>query len=51
MQLRIAFQVVVATMINAALNDPGPCIDDSEMTDALSQMLVSYAGSQSNASR
>lgn len=43
-QLRIAFQVVIATMINAALNDPGPLhLDDSEMTDALSQMLASYA--------
>lgn len=52
MQLRIAFQAVVATMINAALNDPGPLhLDDSEMTDALSQMLASYAGGQSEATR
>jgi AcrR family transcriptional regulator len=41
--LKIAFQTVIATMINAALNDPGPLgLDDPAMTEALARMLTLY---------
>ena len=44
-RLRVAFQIVVATVTNAALNDPGPLkLDDPAMTDALAQVLALYAG-------
>ena len=43
-RLTVAFQVVIGTMINAALNDPGPLsIEDDAMTEALAQMLTLYA--------
>lgn len=43
MRLKIGFQTVIATMINAALNDPGPLhLSDTAMTDALSRMLTLY---------
>lgn len=43
-RLTVAFQIVIATMINAALNDPGPLgLDDEAMTEALAQMLTLYA--------
>jgi AcrR family transcriptional regulator len=43
-RLKIGFQTVIATMINAALNDPGPLhLDDAAMTDALAQMLAIFA--------
>jgi AcrR family transcriptional regulator len=42
-QLKIAFQTMIATMINAALNDPGPLsLDDPAMTGALARMLTLY---------
>jgi AcrR family transcriptional regulator len=42
-RLTIAFQTVIATMINAALNDPGPLgLADEAMTEALAEMLVLY---------
>ena len=45
-RLKVAFQIVIGTMINAALNDPGPLhLDDEAMSDALAQMLASYVGS------
>jgi hypothetical protein len=41
--LKFAFQTVIATMINAALNDPGPLgLDDAAMTEALARMLTLY---------
>ncbi|WP_228939205.1 TetR/AcrR family transcriptional regulator [Paraburkholderia saeva] len=43
-RLKIGFQTVIATMINAALNDPGPLrLDDPAMTEALAQMLAIFA--------
>ncbi|MFM0658427.1 TetR/AcrR family transcriptional regulator [Paraburkholderia sediminicola] len=43
-RLRIAFQIVLGTLINAALNEPGPLqLDEPEMTDALAQTLALYA--------
>ena len=48
-RLRIAFQIVIATITNAALNEPGPLeLDDPAMTDALAQVLTLYAGASSN---
>jgi AcrR family transcriptional regulator len=42
-RLTIAFQTVIATMINAALNDPGPLgLADEAMTEALAEMLTLY---------
>lgn len=42
-RLKIGFQLVIATMVNAALNDPGPLhLNDIAMTDALTQMLALY---------
>ncbi|WP_321910027.1 helix-turn-helix domain-containing protein [Paraburkholderia sp. J11-2] len=42
-RLKVGFQAVIATMINAALNDPGPLrLDEAAMTDALSRMLTLY---------
>ena len=41
--LKFAFQTVIATMINAALNDPGPLgLEDAAMTEALGRMLTLY---------
>jgi AcrR family transcriptional regulator len=49
--LKIGFQTVIATMINAALNDPGPLhLDDQAMTDALARMLVMFAAFLSTSS-
>ncbi|WP_322044415.1 helix-turn-helix domain-containing protein [Paraburkholderia sp. J67] len=43
MRLRFGFQMVIGTMINAALNDPGPLqLADAAMTDELARMLVLY---------
>ena len=43
MRLKVGFQTVIATMVNAALNDPGPLhLSDTAMTDALSRMLTLY---------
>ncbi|WP_052409493.1 TetR/AcrR family transcriptional regulator [Paraburkholderia oxyphila] len=45
-RLTVAFQTVIATMINAALNDPGPLsLADAAMTEALAEMLVLYVTS------
>ncbi|WP_322062298.1 helix-turn-helix domain-containing protein [Paraburkholderia sp. J63] len=45
-RLTVAFQMVIATMINAALNDPGPLgLADAAMTQALAEMLVLYVAS------
>jgi AcrR family transcriptional regulator len=46
-RLTVAFQTVIATMINAALNDPGPLhLADEAMTQALAEILLLYvAGS------
>lgn len=42
-KLRIGFQMAIATMVNAALNDPGPLhLADPAMTDALTQMVALY---------
>lgn len=42
-RLRIAFQCVISTMVNAALNDPGPLhLGDEAMTDALAEMVWRY---------
>ncbi|MFP6562669.1 TetR/AcrR family transcriptional regulator [Paraburkholderia sp. B3] len=42
-RLMVAFQTVIATMINAALNDPGPLgLADEAMTEALGDMLALY---------
>ncbi|NLP63051.1 hypothetical protein [Paraburkholderia sacchari] len=42
-RLPIAFQTMIATMVNAALNDPGPLhLADTAMTDALAEMLTLY---------
>ncbi|WP_321887155.1 TetR/AcrR family transcriptional regulator [Paraburkholderia bannensis] len=42
-RLRFGFQMMIGTMINAALNDPGPLqLADIAMTDALARMLVFY---------
>lgn len=42
-QLKNGFQTVIATMINAALNDPGPLhLADAAMTDMLTRMLTLY---------
>jgi AcrR family transcriptional regulator len=42
-RLTTAFQTVIATMINAALNDPGPLgLADEAMTTALAEMLTLY---------
>ncbi|WP_268959022.1 TetR/AcrR family transcriptional regulator [Paraburkholderia solitsugae] len=44
-RLQIAFQIVIGTMVNAALNDPGPLkLDAPAMTDALAQMFTLYVG-------
>lgn len=43
-RLKVAFQIVIGTMINSALNDPGPLkLDEAAMTDALAEMLTLYA--------
>jgi AcrR family transcriptional regulator len=43
-RLAIGFQIVIGTMINAALNDPGPLsLDDAALTEALAQTLALYA--------
>jgi len=45
-RLPVAFQTVIATMINAALNDPGPLhLADAAMTHALAEMLALYVAS------
>ena len=42
-RLTAAFQTAIATMVNAALNDPGPMrLADEAMTQALAEMLVLY---------
>jgi AcrR family transcriptional regulator len=42
-RLKVGFQTTIATMVNAALNDPGPLhLADTAMTDALAQMLTLY---------
>lgn len=42
-RLPMAFQAIIATMVNAALNDPGPLhLADPAMTDALAEMLTLY---------
>lgn len=42
-RLREAFQIVIGTMVNAALNDPGPLrLEDETMTEALAQMMTLY---------
>lgn len=47
-RLKSGFQVVIATMINAALNDPGPLrLDAPEMTEMLAQMLSLYVAAHS----
>jgi hypothetical protein len=44
-RLQVAFQIVIGTMVNAALNDPDPLkLDATAMTDALAQMLALYVG-------
>jgi AcrR family transcriptional regulator len=43
-RLREVFQIVIGTMTNAALNDPGPLhLADEAMTDALAQVIKLYA--------
>lgn len=43
-RLTVGFQIVIGTMINAVLNDPGPLsLEDEALTDALAQVLVLYA--------
>ncbi|RKP56598.1 TetR/AcrR family transcriptional regulator [Pararobbsia silviterrae] len=43
-RLAVGFQIVIGTMINASLNDPGPIrLEDTMMTDALAQTLALYA--------
>jgi AcrR family transcriptional regulator len=43
-RLTVGFQIVIGTMINAALNDPGPLsLEDAALTDALAQTLELYA--------
>jgi AcrR family transcriptional regulator len=43
-RLVVAFQIVLGTMINSALNDPGPLkLDDPAMTEALAKVLELYA--------
>jgi AcrR family transcriptional regulator len=43
--VREAFQVVVGTMVNAALNDPGPLrLEDVAMTNTLARMVTLYVG-------
>ncbi len=42
-RLMNGFQIAIATMVNAALNDPGPLrLDEPAMTEALTQMLALY---------
>jgi AcrR family transcriptional regulator len=42
-RLKIGFQTAIATMVNAALNDPGPLhLTDTAMTGALARMLTLY---------
>ena len=49
-RLKVAFQMVISTMVNAALNDPGPLVlNDVAMTEALAQMLALYAGASGDA--
>jgi AcrR family transcriptional regulator len=43
-RLTVGFQIVIGTMINSALNDPGPLrLDEPAMTDALATTLALYA--------
>jgi AcrR family transcriptional regulator len=43
-RLSVALQMVMGTMINAALNDPGPLrLDDEAMTGALAHVVTLYA--------
>lgn len=43
-RLKVGFQIVIGTMINSAMNDPGPLkLDEAAMTDALAQTLALYA--------
>lgn len=43
-RLAVGFQIVIGTMINAALNDPGPMkLEDPAMTEALARMLTLFA--------
>ncbi|SPB15803.1 hypothetical protein NOV72_03009 [Caballeronia novacaledonica] len=50
-RLKNGFQAVIATMVNAALNDPGPLhLDDTAMSEALGQMLVFYVAGQGRSS-
>jgi AcrR family transcriptional regulator len=47
-RLTVGFQIVIGTMINAALNDPGPLsLEDAALTDALAQTLELYARASS----
>lgn len=51
-RLTVAFQTVIATMINAALNDPGPLrLADAAMTQALAEMLTLYVANTPHVSR
>lgn len=51
-RLHEAFQIVIGTMINAALNDPGPLhLDGEAMTDALAQTVTLYAQASSGSIR
>ena len=46
-RLTIGFQVVIGTMINSALNDPGPLrLDEAAMTEALGLTLALYASAR-----
>ncbi|WP_322032059.1 helix-turn-helix domain-containing protein [Paraburkholderia sp. J76] len=50
-RLKIGFQSVIATMVNAALNDPGPLhLSDTAMTEALTEMLALYVAGSAAAS-
>lgn len=42
-RLSVAFQIVIATMVNAALNDPDPLrLADEAMSVALANMFILY---------
>jgi AcrR family transcriptional regulator len=46
-RLTIGFQIVIGTMINSALNDPGPLrLDEAAMTEALGLTLALYASAR-----
>ena len=46
-RLTVGFQIVIGTMINAALNNPGPLsLEDRALTDALAQTLTLYASAE-----